>query len=127
MNPTFYPMIWFETATRINGGSTTGRLIVLVSRLHQIMYGLGGLILAISIVILILSIMKGKRRKNLENSQKPSATNDQPSVLSYVQLSKKDDYQISHKIEKEQNDPPPTYRNDPPPTYQVFSKEEPKV
>ena len=106
-------MIWFETATRIDGGSATGRLIVLVSRLHQIIYGLGGLILAISVLILILSIMKGKRGTKVENFQKPSspfaliAKNVQPSISS-----KKDDFQISHKIEKQLvNDPPPTYNS----------------
>ena len=122
MNPTFYPMIWFETATRIDGGSTTGRLIVIVSRLHQIIYGLGGLILSISIIILLLSIRKLKNGKiPSEHFHKSSAT--EPSVLSYVQLSKEKDYQISHKIEKQQpqNDsPPPTYQNhenDLPPAY----------
>ena len=110
-------MIWFETATRIDGGSTTGRLIVIVSRLHQIIYGLGGLILFISIVILLLSIRK------LMNGKIPSEHFHKPSVLSYVQLSKEKDYQISHKIEKQQpqNDsPPPTYQNhenDLPPAY----------
>ena len=110
-------MIWFETATRIDGGSATGRLIVLVSRLHQIIYGLGGLILAISILILILSIMKGKRGTKVENFQKPSspfaliAKNVQPSILSKKDESKKVNFQISHKIEKQLNDPPPTYNS----------------
>ena len=108
-------MIWFETATRIDGGSATGRLIVLVSRLHQIIYGLGGLILAISILILILS-MKGKRGTKVENFQKPSspfaliAKNVQPSISSKKE--KLMTRQISHKIEKQLvNDPPPTYNS----------------
>ena len=104
-------MIWFETATRIDGGSATGRLIVLVSRLHQIIYGLGGLILAISILILILSIMKGKRGTKVENFQKPSSPFAQPSILSKKDESKKVNFQISHKIEKQLNDPPPTYNS----------------
>ena len=53
LDPTFYPMIWFETATRIDGDTDTGRLIVLVSRLHQIMYGIGGLILVIAVLLLV--------------------------------------------------------------------------
>ena len=103
-------MIWFETATRIDGGSTTGRLIVIVSRLHQIIYGLGGLILSISIIILLLPYNKENkttfeiRLPCVKAKQKSKKTYYEPetSVLSYVQLSKENDYQISHKIEKQQ-------------------------
>ena len=66
LHPTFYPMIWFETTTRINGKTATGRLIVLVSRLNQIIYGIGGLILVISLIFVGFGLFKLNRKRKTE-------------------------------------------------------------
>ena len=45
-------MIWFETTTRIDSSTGTGKLIVLVTNLPIIMYSIGGVILAIGLAFI---------------------------------------------------------------------------
>ena len=65
-------MIWFETTTRIRGDTAMGRMIVLVTNLHTIMYGIGGFILASgTIIFLIAGYVLLKRRQPTTDSKIP--------------------------------------------------------
>merc|ERR1711971_712018 len=51
--PTFYPLIWFETVTKIDGSTSLGKQVILVTKLPIIMYGVGGAIAAIGAVSIL--------------------------------------------------------------------------
>ena len=61
--PTFYPMIWFETSTKISGSTSTGIMIVLLSRMNQIVYSVGGVTLFISLVLIGLGFVRNSGSK----------------------------------------------------------------
>merc|ERR1712141_582459 len=61
--PTFYPMIWFETSTKISGSTSTGIMIVLLSRMNQIVYSIGGVTLFISLVLIGLGFIRNSGSK----------------------------------------------------------------
>jgi len=56
--PTFYPVIWFETVTKIDGSTDLGKQVILVTKLPMIMYGVGGAITAIGFLVILIGVSK---------------------------------------------------------------------
>jgi hypothetical protein len=57
-------MIWFETTTKIDGSTGTGFMVVLVSLLPKIIYGVGGGVVIIGAITSALVFWKWKMQKN---------------------------------------------------------------
>ena len=88
-------MIWFETTTRIDGDTEMGALVVLVTKLHTIMYSIGGVGVAIgTIIALIGAFFHYKRRQQRREKVIPVRNNMQPEIpLTKEQESQKQSYQ----------------------------------
>ena len=56
--PTFYPLIWFETITKIDGSTSLGNQVILVTRLPMIMYGVGGAVIGIGTIMVLIGVWK---------------------------------------------------------------------
>ena len=66
MDPTFFPMIWFETTTRIDGTTGMGIMVVLVANLNIIMYTLGGITVLIGCIFSVWAVYIRRRQNRLK-------------------------------------------------------------
>ena len=84
LNDTFVPLIWFETTTRIDGSTEMGFMVILVSNLHAIMYGLGGFILTCGAIFLLIGTYFYIKQRNTLTHQKFQNKQNEDKIIKRV-------------------------------------------